>query len=165
MSAAPVSMPLTSPALHVKNRGAKMPKILCIDDDPAICQFMHIQLRNYRVEVVDTHFGTHGYWEALVHRPDVIITDLRMPQGSGDYVVECLKRNVTTRDIPIIVLTGRDDPALERYLTALGVVRYFVKPTPFSELFEELRRHIPLEATEEATGDGECEMGNAPCES
>ena len=111
---------------------------------------MQMQLSEYRVEVLAAQYGTHGYWEALVHRPDVIITDLRMPQGSGDYVVECLKRNQATRDIPVIVLSGRDDPALVRYLMALGVVRYFVKPTPFSELYEELQRHIPLVAREEA---------------
>ena len=118
---------------------------------------MQIQLSNYRVEVHSARYGTHGYWDALVHRPDVIITDLRMPQGSGDYVVECLKRNQNTRDIPVIVLTGRDDPALQRYLKALGVAQYFIKPTPFSELCEELQRHIPLELLEEDGAGDETE--------
>lgn len=152
MSAASASVPQTSPALYGTSRESKVPKILCIDDDPAICQFMQIQLSTFRVEVMDARYGTHGYWQALVHRPDVIITDLRMPQGSGDYVVECLKRNLTTCDIPVIVLTGRDDPALERYLLALGVARYFVKPTPFAEVYEELQRHIPLETNAESVG-------------
>jgi two-component system, OmpR family, response regulator RpaA len=155
MSALPASLPQTAPALPGQTRNGKLPKILCIDDDPAICQVMQVQLSEYLVEVRAARYGTHGYWEALVHQPDVIITDLRMPQGSGDYVVECLKRNRTTCDIPVIVLTGRDDPALKRYLTALGVKRYFVKPTPFSELCEELKWHIPLEARDDAQDSDE----------
>lgn len=153
MSTAPASLPRTAPAEQGTPCESKLPKVLCIDDDPAICHFMQIQLSNYRVKVLAARYGTHGYWEALVHRPDVIITDLRMPQGSGDYVVECLKRNRTTRDIPVIVLSGRGDPALQRYLKALGVAQYFVKPTPFSDLCEELKRHIPLVALEEETKD------------
>ena len=136
-----------------------VPKILCIDDDPAVGRFIQIHLSKYRVEVLDARYGTHGYWEAMVHRPDVIITDLRMPQGSGDYVVECLKRNMTTRNIPVIVLTGRRDPALQRYLQALGIARYFLKPLPFSELYEELQRHVRLQprdaevSPDESAGD------------
>jgi DNA-binding response OmpR family regulator len=156
MIAAPVSVPRIAPLPHHVNLDSSVPKILCIDDDPAMCEFMRIHLSNYRVEFLAARFGTHGYWEALVHRPDLIITDLRMPQGSGDYVVECLNRNLTTREIPVIVLSGRQDPALERYLLALGVARYFVKPTSFSELYDELQRHVPLVRREEANewGDG-----------
>jgi two-component system, OmpR family, response regulator RpaA len=96
------------------------------------------------VDVLTATYGTCGYWETLVRLPDVIITDLRMPQGSGDYVVECLKRNPATRDIPILVLTGRRDPELQRYLYGLGIVKYFLKPLTFEDLREELSRHIAL---------------------
>jgi CheY-like chemotaxis protein len=81
----------------------------------------------------------------MLHHPDVIITDMRMPQGSGDYVIECLKRNQATRDIPIIVLTGRRDPVLQRYLCSLGVAQYLIKPVQFPVLCAELERHIALE--------------------
>jgi response regulator RpfG family c-di-GMP phosphodiesterase len=144
MSSALLYQPEAKPDQCLVNRPVQSPKILCIDDDPAICRSLQIQLQNYAVQVFTASFGSHGYWEALVHQPDVIITDLRMPQGSGDYVVECLKRNPRTRDIPIIVLTGRRDPALERYLRGLGIAKYLVKPVPFDELQSELRRFIPL---------------------
>ncbi|HEY2827013.1 MAG TPA: response regulator [Pirellulales bacterium] len=126
------------------NRTVPLPKILCIDDDPAICRSLQIQLQNYAAEVFTASFGSLGYWEALVHQPDIIITDLRMPQGSGDYVVECLKRNPSTRDIPVIVLTGRRDQNLQRYLRGLGIAQYLVKPVSFDELRSELQRFITL---------------------
>jgi DNA-binding response OmpR family regulator len=134
--------------ISVRRSDAPTPKILCIDDDPAVGQLIRIHLSNYHVKVISAGYGTQGYWDAMVHQPDVVITDLRMPQGSGDYVVECLKRNLTTRGIPVIVLTGRRDPAQQRYLESLGVARYFVKPLPFDQLLTELRRHVTLEPSD-----------------
>lgn len=131
------------------------PKILCIDDNPAIGQLITLHLASYQVEVLNASYGTRGYWDAMVHRPDVVITDLRMPQGSGDYVVECLKHNTATQRIPIIVLTGRRDPVLKRYLLSLGIARYFVKPLPFDELYAELQRHIRLEKRAPDIGSAE----------
>lgn len=122
----------------------KKPVVLCIDDDPDICRSLQVQLEHVGLEVQTALFGTHGYWDALVRRPDVIITDLRMPQGSGDYIIECLKQNPKTRNIPIIVLTGRDDPYLKRYLTGLGIARFFSKPLAFKELCKELALYIPI---------------------
>src|SRR5215813_6921962 len=115
----------------------KKPVVLCIDDDPGICQSLQNQLKRLGLDVQIALFGTHGYWDALVRRPDVIITDLRMPQGSGDCVIECLKRNPKTRNIPIIVLTGRRDPELKHYLTGMGIARFFCKPLAFQELCDE----------------------------
>jgi DNA-binding response OmpR family regulator len=144
MSTALLNQPQSIPANCSPIRTANLPRILCIDDDPAVCRSLKIQLQNYTVEVFTAAFGSQGYWETLIRRPDVIITDLRMPQGSGDYVVECLKRNPVTRDIPVIVLTGRRDAALQRYLRGLGIAQYLVKPVAFEELRSELRRFITL---------------------
>jgi CheY-like chemotaxis protein len=144
MSSALLSGPQAASEICSAKSLARLPKILCIDDDPAICRSLQIQLQNYAVQVFTSSFGSQGYWEALVHQPDVIITDLRMPQGSGEYVVECLKRNPGTRDIPIIVLTGRRDQGLQRYLRGLGIAQYLVKPLAFEDLRTELRRFITL---------------------
>jgi two-component system, OmpR family, response regulator RpaA len=132
---------------------SKKPVVLCIDDDPDICQCLQIQLEHLGLEVQTALFGTHGYWDALVRRPDVIITDLRMPQGSGDYVIELLKRNPKTRNIPIIVLTGRRDPELKRYLTGMGIAKFFCKPLAFEELCNELALHIPLKQNNQRSGE------------
>jgi response regulator RpfG family c-di-GMP phosphodiesterase len=144
MSSAAICKPPVQPSSGPETPSTAWPRILCIDDDPDLCRVLKIQLQNYAVEVFTASFGSQGYWEALVHQPDIIITDLHMPQGSGDYVVECLKRNPNTCRIPVIVLTGRRDQALQSYLQGLGIVQYLVKPVPFDELCRELHRHISL---------------------
>jgi DNA-binding response OmpR family regulator len=121
-----------------------IPKVLCIDDDPDISRAIQLRLGNFEVEVKRAFFGTHGLWLAVTEKPDVIITDLRMPQGAGEYLLECLKRNAETADIPVIVLTGKHDENLPGQIYRLGAAKFLKKPLAFDELVQELRRHIEL---------------------
>ncbi len=118
--------------------------VLCIDDDPAIATALLLRLRPFQVNVTTAYFGEQGIWRAVTDRPDVIITDLRMPQGQGGYVVECLKGRADTRDIPIIVLTGCRDLASAKCMQALGVEDYLRKPLAFGALLDKLAKYIPL---------------------
>jgi DNA-binding response OmpR family regulator len=121
------------------------PRVLCIDDDPAIAGAIAARLRGYKVDVVSAFFGTQGIWVAVTERPDAIITDLRMPQGEGAYVVECLQGRADTCGIPIIVLTGNRDPALKLAMLALGVKSYLHKPMAFEELVDALGQIVDLQ--------------------
>jgi response regulator RpfG family c-di-GMP phosphodiesterase len=95
---------------------AEWPTILCIDDDPQIPEAIGLRLNQYEVNLLSAGHGMHGFWLAMTNRPRLVITDVNMPQGAGDYVVDCLRRNSDTREIPIIVLTGQRDPQLESRL-------------------------------------------------
>ncbi|OHB69274.1 MAG: hypothetical protein A2V70_01660 [Planctomycetes bacterium RBG_13_63_9] len=119
--------------------------ILMIDDDPEISQAIKRRLSRYRVEVLQAYHGTHGIWLAMTEEPDVVITDLRMPQGQGQHVVERLKSSPETRHIPIIVLTGLFDEELERRLWKLGIDEYFTKPVNFEDLRKAVARFVELE--------------------
>ena len=118
--------------------------LLCIDDDPQICEAIQLRLRDYEVDVQCGYHGTHGFWLAMSERPDLIITDLRMPQGEGDYIVECLRNNSDTRDIPIIVLTGQRGPEAIQRMRQLDVQAFFTKPISFEQLLAVIEQHIPL---------------------
>jgi CheY-like chemotaxis protein len=87
----------------------------------------------------------HGFWLAMTNRPDLIITDIKMPQGAGDYVVDCLRSNSDTQDIPVIVLTGQRDPQLEGKMRRMGVEEYFTKPVQFDRLRDAIGRFVRLE--------------------
>jgi CheY-like chemotaxis protein len=79
-----------------------------------------------------------GYWLASTELPDVIITDLLMPRGNGDYVVECLKQNAQTRNIPLIVLSGVGVRQLEETTRDLAVEEIFTKPVEFDSLYRAI---------------------------
>jgi DNA-binding response OmpR family regulator len=103
-------------------------RLLCIDDDPAITEGLRIRLRSSGYEVITAHDGEEGMLRAVEDQPDAIITDMRMPKADGEYLVDCLMGSTETCDIPIIVLTGRREPALQRYMLTLGVRYYLQKP-------------------------------------
>jgi len=136
----------TQPDNAVLERPApcRTPTVLCIDDDPHVSEVVQDWLAAYEVKLLKAFFGTQGIWMAVTQKPDVIITDLRMPQGDGATVIECLKRNRHTAAIPVIVLTALHEPGLQRELERIGASRYLTKPIHFNDLLRELQRHIEV---------------------
>jgi DNA-binding response OmpR family regulator len=120
------------------------PTILCIDDDPQITEAIRLRLRPYEVNVLCASYGMHGFWLAMTERPDLIITDMRMPQGPGDYVVHCLRNNSDTRSIPVIVLTGQRGPDVQKQLEGQDVSVVLTKPVLFDQLKRTIEAHVAL---------------------
>ena len=131
-----------------KFEASRWPVLLCIDDDPQICEAIRIRLRDYEVEVLCATYGMHGFWLAMTERPDLVITDMRMPQGRGDYVVECLRKNAETRNIPVIVLTGLRGTDVGQTIHKLSVDAIFTKPVKFDELRPAIEKFVPLRKRE-----------------
>ncbi|MBN2577437.1 MAG: response regulator [Pirellulales bacterium] len=125
-------------------RSTPSPRVLCIDDDPLVSEVIQDRLEVYNVNVLSAFSGMQGLWLATTHKPDVIITDLRMPLGDGTTVIECLKRNVETASIPIIVLTARREPGLRHQMEKIGADRFLTKPILFNDLLDELRLFIEV---------------------
>ena len=125
-------------------------KVLCIDDDPQVSHGMQLWLNQYEVEVLHAHYGMQGVALAVSEQPDAIITDIRMPQGDGDHVVECLKRQAQTREIPVIVLTGQKDANLELRMRQMGVQQYLKKPVSWAALEETLFEILTLPIIDDA---------------
>ncbi len=120
------------------------PTVLCVDDDPNISEALARVFQCHGIRVLRAFFGMQGFSQAVTEKPDVIILDLAMPKGQGTEILECLKRNRQTADIPVIILTGNSDPGLKRKVQNLGAARFFNKPIPFDELLDEIRRHISV---------------------
>lgn len=126
------------------------PRVLVVDDDAGVTKAIGIRLRYHGVKTLEASSGLEGYRVALKELPDVIVTDYKMPAGSGDHLMVRLAENPATRSIPVIVVTGqtlggRQDVALRRDL--LGRCRataFLTKPVDFNMLLEELRRHVTI---------------------
>lgn len=120
----------------------KTPQLLCIDDDPAIHTAFQLRMRDYDVEVTQAFYGMQGVAEAVRTQPDAIVMDLAMPNGDGLYVLECLRTNPSTANIPIVMLSGMRDPSLKRQAFDQGADAFLNKPVAFTDLIDELREHI-----------------------
>jgi response regulator RpfG family c-di-GMP phosphodiesterase len=137
-------LPLCATTAPLAARPATVPKLLVIDDDPALLQAIQLRLRDYYVDLLAAYHGMHGIWLATTKSPDLIVTDLRMPQGQGDYVMQCLKQRTDTASIPVMVLTGRRDNDLTARLLRLGAVKVLQKPIAFKALVAEAAHFIPF---------------------
>lgn len=117
-------------------------QLLCIDDDPDISEAIAARFQHYEIDVLRAYHGMQGYWMAMTEKPDLIITDVRMPVEDGNFVIECLKGNQETFQIPIIVLTGQRDRRLASRLISLGAETVLHKPVETAVLFNAVKRHF-----------------------
>lgn len=120
------------------------PWLLHIEDDEEFSAAIKLRLEAHGVAVMRAASGVQGYTIAFTTPADAILLDYELPGAEGDYVLRRLKDNPVTRGIPVIVLSGRHDRALERQMLNLGAERFLTKPIEFQELIGELRRHIDV---------------------
>ncbi len=123
-----------------------LPRILFVDDDPDIQTTFEMKMRPYRVMIDHAYFGTQGIVEALRTKPDLILMDIAMPNGNGEYLLETVKRNPATAQIPVIVFTGMRDPTIRNRILRQGAEGFLQKPALFDDLIHEISRFVDLQA-------------------
>ena len=83
-------------------------KVLVVDDEVHIVNVVAVKLRNNDYEVITAEDGQEGFDLACEHAPDIIVTDFQMPVLTGLELIEKLRANESTKDIPVIMLTARN---------------------------------------------------------
>jgi CheY-like chemotaxis protein len=99
--------------------------VLIIDDEELARYLIRKQLSDLHIDIMEARSGPEGLRCAVDHRPDIVILDLVMPEMSGMEVLERLKANAATREIPVVVHTSRgvSMPELERIsATAIAII-------------------------------------------
>jgi two-component system KDP operon response regulator KdpE len=100
-------------------------RILAIDDEPRILRFLqsNLQLASYIVQTAAS--GAEGLRQALEDAPDLVLLDLGLPDLDGLEVLRQLRRQ---SDVPIIIITARDDEESMVAGLNLGADDYLTKP-------------------------------------
>ena len=135
--------PMPPPAAVMEK---KRRKVLIVDDDRYLVAMLAHALAECGADVLRAYSGEQGYAAAWQELPSAIISDVEMPNGTGDRMIQQLRGNPRTRDIPVIVMTNRrwegsKDYALERDLRGrLGATAYLQKPVQVETLVRELAR-------------------------
>jgi DNA-binding response OmpR family regulator len=88
--------------------------------------------------------GMQGYWTALDMQPEVVILDMVMPDGGGNYIMGRLRSHPLTEKVPVIMLTGVNTPGVRRQMFGLGVDGYLTKPLDFDALIEHVGQYVTL---------------------
>ncbi len=89
-------------------RSPRTARLLLVDDDPAIHEFLESELGQLGYSVEHAMSGAEGLDRAIRARPDALVLDLMMPDVTGFEVAAALKARADTAHVPIIVLTAKD---------------------------------------------------------
>ncbi len=113
--------------------GDSRPALLIADDEPDMLQFLRTQLSpHFRViEAVD---GQQAIDRAVQYRPEAVLCDMMMPEKDGLQVCRELRERITTRHIPIVLLTARADEATKLAGLEVGANDFLTKPFSGTEL-------------------------------
>ncbi len=109
-------------------------KILVVEDDPGVQSVVCFKLRSSGFEVFTAEDGEEALEVLAKHRVDLALVDLVMPVMSGKELLVALKKNERTKDIPVVILTGKilENEVIEGL--ALGADDYIKKPFSPAEL-------------------------------
>jgi len=113
-------------------------EVLVVEDNPEMAQHVAALLGgNASVRVVQG--GQAGLAAAVAHPPDLVVTDLMMPDLAGDTLVQALRSRPATAEVPVLVLTARADIETRTRLLRDGAKDYVVKPFAAEELQARVR--------------------------
>ena len=113
-----------------------MSRILIVEDERKIARFLELELQHEGYEVETAGDGRTGLEKALTWKPDLMILDLMLPELSG---IEVCRRLRHESDVPIIMLTAKDDVSDKVMGLDMGADDYMTKPFAIEELLARIR--------------------------
>ncbi len=120
-------------------------KILTCDDEKHIVRLIQVNLERQGYEVITAFNGAECLEKVKEDRPDLIVLDVMMPEMTGFEVLDILKKDPETENIPVIMLTARaqDSDVLRGWQS--GVECYLTKPFNPMELIAFVKRIFSME--------------------
>jgi two-component system, OmpR family, alkaline phosphatase synthesis response regulator PhoP len=115
-------------------------KILAVDDEKHIVRLVQVNLERQGYEVVTANDGKEALKKVDEENPDLVVLDVMMPYMDGFEVLQNLRRNPSTRDIPVIMLTAKAQDADVFKGWQSGVDCYLTKPFNPMELISFVKR-------------------------
>ncbi len=136
-----------------------MARILVVEDEPDIQEVLDYNLKRDGHEVTLTSTAKEGLRLARDRRPDVILLDLMLPDGSGTELCKTLRQDATMRGVRVMMLTAKGEE-IDRVLGfELGADDYIVKPFSVRELLLRVQSVLRRAGTEESGGGEMLQFG------
>ena len=123
-----------------------MAKIVVCEDDQTIQKLIRIALRTTPNEVFAASTGLEGLRLIERERPDLVLTDLFMPELDGFALVETLKGDPALAQIPVLVITASAQRQTIEEGRARGITDYLIKPFTAHELRDTVARLLSQSA-------------------
>ncbi|MDH5516380.1 MAG: response regulator [Gammaproteobacteria bacterium] len=115
-----------------------MPKILIVDDSATQRQALINILNKHNFETIIAEDGQQGVDLSRSEMPDLILMDVVMPGLNGFQATRHISKHETTKDIPIIILTSKDQETDRVWAQRQGAKDYILKPASETDLMTKI---------------------------
>jgi len=116
--------------------------ILIVEDEPDVQEIYKTKFEKFGYKVITAKSGTSGIDLTVREKPDLILLDIVLPLKEGFEVLENLKRNPETKDIPVVILSNLDQDYEIKMGKNLGAAAYLTKvdttPDELVKVVEEI---------------------------
>lgn len=116
-----------------------MTKILVVDDEEGILDLLYEHLSDDGFEVISANNGSSALAQIYREKPDIVLLDLNIPELDGYQVLRELRQAPTTKNLPVILLTGVSPTEGEKAAVELGANHYVTKPCKLAALRAVIR--------------------------
>jgi DNA-binding response OmpR family regulator len=109
-----------------------------LDDEPQFGKALCRLLKTHGFEVITFTRGEEFLVACASRLPNCLLLDLHMPDPNGFEILV----GIAPRNVPVIVITGHDQPGNEERVRTLGALAYFLKPVNETQLLEAIRKLV-----------------------
>lgn len=117
-------------------------KVLICEDNELNMKLFHDLLDAHGYETIQTADGMDAMELARIHRPDLILMDIQLPEVSGLEVTKWLKEDDELQDIPVVAITAFAMKGDEDRIRSGGCEAYIAKPISVTDFLDTVRRYI-----------------------
>ena len=119
---------------------AQRKKVLIVEDNELNMKLFHDLLEVHGYETLQTRDGREALELARLHRPDLILMDIQLPEVSGLDVTRWIKADETLKRIPVIAVTAFAMKGDEEKIRSGGCEAYIAKPISVTNFLETIQR-------------------------
>lgn len=119
-------------------------KILIIEDEPSLLRALKDKFERNGIEVSYATNGEEGLAMIKKDKPQLILLDLMLPRMSGETILKEIKKNISTQNIPVVVLSAKaDEASVVNCLNNLGADDYMVKSDfTLEQVLDKINKYI-----------------------
>lgn len=136
-----------SSAFGIAVSASREPLVLVVEDNPDMREYI-CETLGPNIAIVTAENGHEGLEKARTLKPDLIISDIMMPEMTGEQMFREIRSNPELESIPFILLTARADEELRIELLREGAIDYIIKPFMPEELKSKARNFLAVKAAE-----------------
>ncbi len=122
----------------------KRATVLVVEDDDATRQLLKEYIANANLNIIEAQNGIEALNKLKVIRPDVILTDIKMPLMDGHQLIRKIRNDDRLKHIPIVVISANALTSEKQQTMALGVDKYLCKPISREAVLDVLVEYLPF---------------------